>query len=90
MGSGGGGSWCGNQLPAAILDGRLMFNNNGKHVIVFMQSSRRHKIGRRRVRDVIADPIAVVRVDEEDQLVVIHAMDLRRKFRALYEDGKRP
>jgi len=46
--------------------------------IEFTQSARRHKIGKARVRQVLANP-----------LVVIHAMDLRPKFRALYEEGKR-
>lgn len=85
-------------------------------IVEFTQSSRRHKIGRARIRHVIADPVTVVRlevddeprvrvlflgddasgraleviaVDEGDRLVVIHAMDLRSKFRKLYEEGKR-
>ena len=31
----------------------------------------------------------VIAVEEDDVLLVIHAMDLRPKFRALYEQGKR-
>lgn len=31
--------------------------------------------------------IEVVAVQEDDMLVVIHAMDIRLKFRALYEEG---
>ncbi|MFM8894403.1 MAG: hypothetical protein ACKOE2_03255 [Actinomycetales bacterium] len=85
-------------------------------IVGFTQSSRRHKIGHARIRQFIADPVTVVRleaddeprvrglilgddasgraleviaVDEGDRLVVIHAMDLRSKFRKLYEEGKR-
>jgi hypothetical protein len=84
--------------------------------VEFTQSTRRHKIGRARVRQALADPVVVVRieephdprvrmlylgddesgralevvaVEEADRLVVIHAMDLRAKFRMLYEEGKR-
>ena len=84
--------------------------------VEFTQSSRRHKIGKARVRQVLANPLVVERiveeqdprvrllilgdddsgraleviaVEEDDVLVVIHAMDLRPKFRALYEEGKR-
>ena len=31
----------------------------------------------------------VIAVEEDDVLLVIHAMDLRPKFRTLYEQGKR-
>lgn len=68
------------------------------------------------MRQVMADPVTVVRLEEDeaprvrvlflgddasgraleviavedvDRLVVIHAMDLRPKFRRLYEEGKR-
>jgi hypothetical protein len=59
--------------------------------VEFTQSSRRHKIGRARIRQVMANPVAVVRIEEEaDRLVVIHAMDLRAKFRTLNEEGTRP
>ena len=34
--------------------------------------------------------LEVIAVEEDEVLVVIHAMDLRQKFRALYEEGKRP
>lgn len=34
--------------------------------------------------------LEVIAVEEDEILVVIHAMDLRQKFRALYEEGKRP
>jgi hypothetical protein len=84
--------------------------------VEFTQSSRRHKIGKARVRQVLANPIVVERivaeqdprvrllilgdddsgraleviaVEEDEVLVVIHAMDLRPKFRALFEEGKR-
>lgn len=33
--------------------------------------------------------LEVIAVEEVDRLVVIHAMDLRPKFRRLYEEGKR-
>ena len=33
--------------------------------------------------------LEVIAVEEADRLVVIHAMDLRPKFRGLYEEGKR-
>ena len=85
--------------------------------VEFTQSARRHKIGKARVRQVLANPVfvdriveehdprvrllilgdddtgralEVIAVEEDDVLVVIHAMDLRQKFRALYEEGKRP
>jgi hypothetical protein len=32
----------------------------------------------------------VLAVEEDDTLIVIHAMDLRSKFRELYKEGKRP
>jgi uncharacterized DUF497 family protein len=102
-------------VSPALTSGLLLNNNNGVPV-EFTQSARRHKIGRERVRQVLADPVVVVRieephdprvrmlylgddesgralevvaVDEGDRLVVIHAMDLREKFRMLYEEGKR-
>jgi hypothetical protein len=34
--------------------------------------------------------LEVIAVEEDEVFVVIHAMDLRQKFRALYEEGKRP
>ncbi len=85
--------------------------------VEFTQSARRHKIGKARVRQVLANPVVVNRiveehdprvrllilgdddtgraleviaVEEDEVFVVIHAMDLRQKFRALYEEGKRP
>lgn len=91
-----------------------MLNNNESVRVEFTQSSRRHKIGRARVLQVLADPVVVVRMEEadyprvrvlvlgddasgraleviavaeEDHLVVIHAMDLREKYRMLYEEG---
>lgn len=95
----------------------IMLNNNAGVDIEFTQSARRHKVGRGRIRQVLADPVAVVRIEEEsgprvrllflgddatgraleviaveerDRLVVIHAMDLRAKFRRLYEEGTEP
>ena len=83
--------------------------------VEFTQSARRHKIGKARVRQVLANPVVVDRIVEEhdprvrllilgdddtsraleviaveEVFAVIYAMDLRRKFRALYEEGKRP
>ena len=84
--------------------------------VEFTQSARRHKNGEARVRQVLANPVVVDRiveeqgprvrllilgdddtgraleviaVEEDEVLTVIHAMDLRQKFRALYEEGKR-
>lgn len=84
--------------------------------VEFTQSARRHKIGKARVRQVLANPLVVDRiveeqdprvrllilgdddtgraleviaVEEDDVLIVIHAMDLRQKYRALYDEGKR-
>jgi len=68
------------------------------------QSARRHKIGKARVRQVLANPVVVDRIveehdprvrllilgDDDEVLVVIHTMDMRQRFRALYEEGKRP
>lgn len=83
--------------------------------IEFTQASRRHKVGRARVRQVLAKPVAmqtvgesgegrpltlyvgddltgraleVIVVEESERLVVIHAMDLRPKFRPIYEQGR--
>jgi hypothetical protein len=99
------------------LDAHLLWNNNRVVRIEFTQSARRHKIGKGRVRQVMANPVVVDRiveendprvrllilgdddtgraleviaVEEDDTLIVIHAMDLRPKFRELYEEGKRP
>ena len=91
-------------------------HNNRRVRVEFTQSARRHKIGKARVRWVLANPLVVDRivderdprvrllilgdddsgraleviaVEEDEVIVVIHAMDLRPKFRALYEEGKR-
>lgn len=85
-------------------------------MVEFTQSARRLRIGRARVRQVLADPVAeavlpcgsglqerrVVLGDDElgralelmavrtDRgLLVIHAMDLRPKWRQPNEEGKR-
>jgi hypothetical protein len=85
-------------------------------LIEFTQSARKHRIGRARVRQVLADPIAeailpaeqgrqerlvfvgddesgraleVMAVRTDKGLLVIHAMDLRPKWRTLYEEAKR-
>jgi hypothetical protein len=85
-------------------------------LIEFTQSARKHRIGRDRVRQVVANPLVeavmpggdglqdrrvfvgdddsgraleVMAVQTENGLLVIHAMDLRPKWRALYEEGKR-
>jgi hypothetical protein len=82
--------------------------------VEFTQSARKHRIGRARVLQVLANPVVVERieesgsppvrllilgadhsgrvlevvaVEEDDMLVVIHAMDIRLKFRALHEVG---
>ncbi len=84
--------------------------------IDFAQSARKHRNGRARVRQVIEDPVAELRLpggegfDDRlvflgddttgralevmavpliDGLLVIHAMDLRAKWRPQYEEGKR-
>jgi hypothetical protein len=85
-------------------------------LLEFAQSARKHRIGRARVRQVLADPIAeailpaehgrqerlvfvgddesgraleVMAVRTDRGLLVIHAMDLRSKWRTLYEEAKR-
>ena len=61
-------------------------------LVEFTQSARKHRIGRARVRQVLADPVAEATLpaggDRQERLV-IHAMDLRPKWRHLYEEGKR-
>jgi len=84
-------------------------------LIEFAQSARKHRIGRARVRQVLADPVAqavlpaaagrqerlvfvgddesgraleVMAVRTDGGLLVIHAMDLRPKWRTLYEEAK--
>jgi len=98
------------------LDWSILLHNNGRMRVEFTQSARRHKIGKARVRQVLANPLVVDRiveeqdprvrllilgdddtgraleviaVEEDDVLIVIHAMDLRQKYRALYDEGKR-
>jgi len=90
--------------------------HNGRVLIEFAQSARKHRIGRGRVRQVLADPLAeavlpaeegrqerlvfirddatgraleVMAVRTDSGLLVIHAMDLRPKWRAVYEEAKR-
>ena len=85
-------------------------------MVEFTLSSRKHRIGRARVRQVLAEPVAeavlpggsglqerlvflgddesgraleVMAVRTDRGLLVIHAMDLRPKWRTLYEEGKR-
>jgi hypothetical protein len=43
---------------------RILLNNNSGVPVEFSQSARRHKIGRARVRQVLADPVVVVRIEE--------------------------
>ena len=89
--------------------------HNGRVRIEFAQSARKHRIGRARVRQVIAEPtveitlpaegdlderlvflgddatgqaLEVMAVRIERGLLVIHAMDLRPKWRSRYEKGK--
>lgn len=91
-----------------------MLNNNMWTAVEFTQSARRHKIGRARVLQVIAHPVAILHVPREGPqserwlvlgvddtgrelevilviesrtAVVIHAMDLREKFRSYFEEG---
>jgi hypothetical protein len=40
--------------------------------------------------DATGRALEVIAVEERDRLVVIHAMDLRAKFRRLYEEGTEP
>ena len=98
------------------VDAPVLLHNNERVRVEFTQAARRHRIGKARVRQVLANPLVVERiveeqdprvrllilgddnsgraleviaVEEDEALVVIHAMDLRPKFRALYEEGKR-
>lgn len=84
-------------------------------MVEFTQSARRHRVGRARVLQVIADPIAtavipadadrperlvflgrdasgraleVMAVVTQRGLLVIHAMDLRPKWRSIMEAGE--
>ncbi|MCX6420950.1 MAG: hypothetical protein NT180_01085 [Actinobacteria bacterium] len=86
----------------------------GRVWVEFTQSSRKHRIGRERMRHVLANPVVfetvesddgsrvellflgpdetgrvleVVAIREEERLVVIHAMDMRSKYRSRYEGG---
>lgn len=88
---------------------------NGRVLIEFAQSARKHRIGRARVRQVVSNPLAqavlpaegghqerlvflgddesgrsleVMAVRTDRGLLVIHAMDLRPKWRTLYEEAK--
>ena len=88
---------------------------NRRALIEFTQSARKHRVGRARVRRVMANPVAqavlpaeqgrqarlvfvgddesgraleVMAVRTDRGLLVIHAMDLRPKWRALYEEAK--
>lgn len=90
--------------------------HNRRVLFEFAQSARKHRVGRGRVRQVLADPLAeAVLPDEESRperlvfigddatgralevmavrtdrgLLVIHPMDLRPKWRAVYEETKR-
>lgn len=90
--------------------------HNWTEVVEFAQSARRHRIGRGRVLEVLADPVVVLNVPDargrqgrivflgddatgralevmavatERGLLVIHAMDLRRKWRRHYEEAWR-
>ena len=88
--------------------------HNWTKVVEFAQSARRHRIGRGRVLEVLADPVVVLNVPDargrqghivflgddatgralevmavatERGLLVIHAMDLRPKWRRYYEEA---
>jgi hypothetical protein len=101
-------------IPA--LDRNCFVVQNRVVLVEFTQSARKHRIGRARVRQVLADPVAeailpaggdrqerlvflgddssgraleVMAVRTDRGLLVIHAMDLRLKWRHLYEEGKR-
>jgi hypothetical protein len=97
------------------LDRNCFVVQNRVALIEFTQSARKHRIGRARVRQVLADPVVeailpaggdkqerlvflgddasgraleVMAVRTDRGLLVIHAMDLRLKWRHLYEEGK--
>ena len=99
----------------ARLDTFFLLNNNDITRVEFTQSARKHKIGRARVLEVLANPVValpgdpvpglpprllilgedqsgraldVVIVVETDRLVVVHAMDLRAKFRPAFQRGQ--
>lgn len=82
--------------------------------VEFAQSSRKHRVGRARILEVLANPEVVFTLEDlgmrEDRLVflgpdssgrilevmgilidggllVIHAMDIRTKWRSMYEEG---
>lgn len=82
--------------------------------VEFTQSARKHRVGRKRVLEVLALPVAVITLDDaygrntrlvflgKDHsgrvlevmavetvggLLVIHAMDIRPKWRKVYEEG---
>lgn len=81
--------------------------------VQFAQRARRHKVGRRRVLEVVANPyvvavlrssptrvlmlgddstgraLEVIAVNDGGVLLIIHAMDLRSKYRNLYEEGRK-
>lgn len=68
--------------------------------VEFAQSSRKHRVGRARILEVLANPEVVFTLEDlgmrEDRLVflgpdpsgrIVEVMDIRTKWRSMYEEG---